>query len=366
MPATAPRERGWRWFVLAMVAVLVVTAAPVWPPALALFATVVRLALPFEQFGLLALAATAACTIVGWWAGGRFLVALIAVALVGWVLWLLPLSAAGYGAFVRGWSLALSAAFGLVCLAARQRPFLGRALAAVALAAAAAAGGLAGGTDSETGVVAKAANMFETDYQRRLDESLSLWRGRTRSSMWQAFADRLPQVAARADSLASKLEGSRTRGGSLLLMLAPALLGLESVLALGLGWASYHRLARMRIGPPLGELRSLRFNDQLVWGLVVGAVVSVLPSLADWRVAGLNLLCFFGSLYALRGVGVLSWWIPDRVAFSVLLGLLVLVPVLGPAPVLMTVVVVALAVGLSDTWRDFRGIGESRRPTSLP
>ena len=41
----APQERGWRWFVLGMVLMVAVTAAPAWPPALALLAGAVRLLL---------------------------------------------------------------------------------------------------------------------------------------------------------------------------------------------------------------------------------------------------------------------------------------------------------------------------------
>ena len=364
-PMSAPRERGWRWFVVAVVATVVLTVAPWWPSALALPAAVVRLALPFEQVALLAVAPLAACTLVGWWAGGRFLVMLMALALAGWLLWHVPLPSSGYGAFVRGWALALSAAFGLVCLATAKGPFMGRALLAVALAAVVSGAGLvssrsATGVDALIGTV----RMLDEDYQRRLDESLSMWKERTKSGIWQTFAARLPKVAARAEGLAERLEdlerGSETRARSLLVLLAPALLALESMLALALGWTAYHRLTRTRIGPPLGPLRDLRFNDQLIWGLVIGAVVGLLPTFAEWRVAGLNLLCFFGAMYALRGAGVLSWWLPERAAFPLLLGLVILVPLLGPVPVLMTIIVICFGIGLSDTWRDFRATAPAR------
>ena len=354
---SAPRERGWRWFVVAVAVVLFVTLAPLWPPALALAAAVVRLVLPFEQFALLALVSLAGCTVVGWWAGGRLLLSLLALVLAGWVLWHVPLPVSNYGAFVRGWAIALGAAFGLVCLSSGKSPFLGRALASVALTAVVSGAGLASGK-AGSGVFVSTARMLDEDYQRRLDESLALWKSRTESGVWQTFAAKLPGVAARAELLAGRLESldreSETRAGSLLVLLAPSLLALESMLALALGWASYHRLSRTRIGPPLGSIRQLRFNDQLVWGLVVGAVLGLLPSLSQFRVAGLNLLCFFGALYALRGAGVLSYWISDRVAVPLLLGLVILVPLLGPAPVLITVVVVCFGIGLSDTWRDFR------------
>jgi hypothetical protein len=149
-----------------------------------------------------------------------------------------------------------------------------------------------------------------------------------------------------------------------LVRLAPALLGLETLLALALGWAAYHRLARARIGPPLAALRHLRFNDQWVWGLIVGFTALLLPTMAEWRTAGINLVAFFGTLYALRGAGVLTWYIPDRAAVWAPLGLLVLVPVLGPVWVLVALLTVTFALGLGDTWRDFRAGAEARRPWS--
>lgn len=217
--------------------------------------------------------------------------------------------------------------------------------------------------------------MFGVEYQRRVTESLALWRQRTESTAWQSFARRMPGSAAKADRLAASLGsladvGSSGSSGSLasrgpLLMLVPALLALESLLAMGLGWAAYHRLSRVRIGPPLGALRQLRFNDQLVWGLVVGATLMLLPTLVEWRAVGANLVCFFGTLYALRGVGVLTWWIPDRVAALVPIALVILVPLLGPSVVLAVVLATTFALGLGDTWRDFRADADARRTGSL-
>ena len=126
--ATAPRERGWRWFVVALVLMVSVTWASEWTPALALLGGTVRLLLPVEQFAVLVLVAIAVCSVVGWWAGGRLTVAVLWVAMAVWVLWKLPLPVRGYGAFLRGWSLCLGAAFGLICLSTRSRPFLSRAL----------------------------------------------------------------------------------------------------------------------------------------------------------------------------------------------------------------------------------------------
>lgn len=286
------------------------------------------------------------------------------------MVWKLPIAVPGYGAFVRGWALAMGAAFGLVCLATRSRPFLTRAMAAVALAGVVTLAGFAGRASSTGGTFAGAARMLGAEYERRVGESLSSWQSRTDTDVWRRFSSRMPDAAGRADRMANVLATAGSRGDSgssgSLLVLAPALLGLESLLALALGWAAYHRLSRVRIGPPLGALRDLKFNDQLVWGLVVGTTLLLLPTLADWRGLGANLVCFFGTLYALRGAGVLSWWIPDRFAVVALLILMMLVPLLGPMLLLATVLAVTFVLGLGDTWRDFRAGARTRRPSSLP
>jgi hypothetical protein len=128
--------------------------------------------------------------------------------------------------------------------------------------------------------------------------------------------------------------------------LLPALLALESLAALVLGWAVYQRLSPGRIGPPLSPLSEFRFNDQLVWGVAVGATLCLLPTFADGRNAGYNLLVFFGTLYLLRGLGVLAWITKGR---YLVLGILSLIPPFG-----MMLGVLALALGLGDTWLDLR------------
>lgn len=211
--------------------------------------------------------------------------------------------------------------------------------------------------------------MLGAEYQRRLSEALETWRTRTDSDAWQAFARRMPDAVGTADRMTGALltlgNPNDAKGTGSLLVLAPALLGLESLLALALGWATYHRMSRTRIGPPLAALRDLRFNDQLVWGLVVGATLLLLPTLSDWRAIGANAVCFFGTLYALRGAGVLVWWIPDRLAVMALFALVVLVPLLGPVWLLALLLAITFILGLGDTWRDFRAGAHARRRGSL-
>jgi hypothetical protein len=372
--ATAPRERGWRWFVLGLVLMVVITAAPAWPASLSLVAGAIRLLLPVEEFALLVLVAIAACAIAGWWSGGRLAVALAWAVAAGYVIWKVPLPIMGYGAFVRGWALTLGASFGLVCLGSSRKTLLTRALAAIGLAAMVTMAGFASHKAAGNGVLDGSSQMLSREYQRRLGESRQAWRGRSESEAWRSFAQRFPAAAARTTqmenvlvALGEPIAGPGSMRGLVpapLVAIAPALLALESVLALALAWAAYHRLSRVRIGPPLGALRDMRFNDQLVWGLIVGVTVLMLPTLAEWRTLGANLVCFFGSLYALRGAGVLTWWTPDRFAGPALVLVLLLVSMLGPVWVVIALLLVTFMLGLGDTWRDFRAGAEPRWPTS--
>ena len=126
----------------------------------------------------------------------------------------------------------------------------------------------------------------------------------------------------------------------------PALLALESLAALAIAWAVYHRFSSVPIGPELGRLREFRFNDQLIWGLAVGGTVYFLPPFEEGKTAGLNLLVFFGTLYLFRGIGVLSWVARSQALATVLIILTAISPGF--------VGILALGIGVGDTWMDWR------------
>jgi hypothetical protein len=334
---------------------LVVAAAPFWPAAAGLAAAVVRVIIPVEQTMLLLVPAVATCAAVGWWAGGRLALPLLWSALALWVLLQpLPKVASGYPQLARGWGLLVAASFGVICLVGARRPFLMRALSALGLACAASVAALAV-TRQHPG---RLEQVMITEYARRVESSLAGWERHTRQPAWRTFAERNPEIAARAEEWASDLRSVPPIAAQLV----PALVGLESLAALCLAWGLYHRLSRVPLGEPLGPLRSFRFNDQLVWPLVVGATLVLLPTLADWRMLGVNMLIFFGALYALRGLGILTWWAPNRAAAFAVLGLALLLPLLGVAMLCWTLAVVALVLGLGDTWGDWRN--RRARPTT--
>jgi len=131
----------------------------------------------------------------------------------------------------------------------------------------------------------------------------------------------------------------------------PGLVLLQSLAALALAWALYHRLAREPKSEPLGPLAGFRFNDHLIWGVAVSLVVVLLPRLAWARALGGNLLLFFGGLYVVRGVAVLAAVAAATGFTGVLAYLVVLLVTLFLLPV---VAVMALALGLTDTVVDWR------------
>lgn len=340
----APRERGWRRLVPALLAFVLVSETPY-----------LRALVPIEQTVVLLVPALAACTIVGWWLGGRLSFAVVWTALAVWLL-AHPVArgSAAFDAFVRGWSVLLAASFAAVLLAGTRRPMLGRALGAVALAFAAGAASLAlaGRAPSAVGVVVR------DQLVQRAEADMPASR-----EGWRAMADIVIPGDTGATALASNrgefmsaMEESTRETVRQAARIAPAVLAIESLVALALAWSLYHRFSRVRLGPPLSTLRAFRFNDQLVWGFIAGLMVLVLPAMAGWRGVGLNLVVLFGSLYALRGLGILAWlfnprW-PARVAFT-----------LSAIPFWPVYAAGALAVGVGDTWIDWRA-RDRARPTS--
>jgi len=131
----------------------------------------------------------------------------------------------------------------------------------------------------------------------------------------------------------------------------PALLGLASLSALGLAWWLFTRLAR-RPEQGIGPLREFRFNDQLVWVLILG-VIALVTSTGVFERAGVNAVVFMGALYALRGAAVVSFLTGGLSFFG---GLLLVVGFVLLAPF---VIMSAVFIGLGDTWFDLRNRGVS-------
>ena len=346
-PVAAPIERGWGKLLLALTAFFLIPQIPQ-----------VRAILPIDETLLIFVSAMAACALVGWWAGGRAWLAVAWVAAAVAVVAPQPPAGAAFFNLARGWSLLLAGAFGLVCLCVPRQGLFTRAMVALAATLALAA------VMSVVGPVSgsEASLVIGREFARRNAETMSMLNTflSSRPADWQKLVEKVPQLAAIPAETDKQLGDLASAGRTLY----PALLALESLIGLALAWATYHRLGRTRLGAPLRPLREFRFNDQMVWGLIVGLVVLVLPTLAGARGVGSNLLLFFGALYAVRGLGVLAWFIaPQSLALTLTAGFLLLfAPFVNLVVALGFIVlaVTALGLGLGDTWADWR---KHARPT---
>ncbi|MFL5575020.1 MAG: DUF2232 domain-containing protein [Gemmatimonadaceae bacterium] len=334
--ATGPaRERGWGGTLVALATFLLVPATPL-----------LRTIVPIEQTWVLLLPALAACTLAGWRVGGRVGLALVWTALAAWVL-SHPVTrdnvTSAYDQVARGWGLLLAGAFGIVFLLGKRRHFFPTALSGVALALALALGLAFASADP-----GRLRRTMVQELTSRNAPLLAVW-----DRYWASESGR--QAIAAKPGMDEAVADARRQYQALPAIaatIAPAMLALESLAALALAWGLYHRMSRVRIGPPLAPLRQFRFNDQLIWGVIVGVTLLVLPTLDRWQGVGMNLTLFFGTLYALRGLGVLSFFVAPGWLATVILT--VLAPFMWPF-----YAVGAIGLGLGDTWLDWR-----RRPRS--
>ncbi|MDX2120231.1 MAG: DUF2232 domain-containing protein [Gemmatimonadota bacterium] len=147
-------------------------------------------------------------------------------------------------------------------------------------------------------------------------------------------------------------------GVAVMAQLLPGMLVLAALPGLVLAWAWYHRIARRPIGPPAGRFAEFRFNDQLIWLVVLCVAALVLPLPARAVDLTGNLAIVIGGLYAARGAAIL-WGTLDGFPLLVL-GVIVA----GVIFVLPVVLGGCFALGVADTWVDFRrrlAVADQRR-----
>lgn len=322
------KSQSWRPLLWGLAAFLLL---PLLPPGDVFF--------PVQQTLLLFVPALAVCSILGWKSGGRAALAVIWLGLAVWML-VQPAGEPGtaYSQMARAWAMLLAASLGLVSLFSAATPFFVRALASVGIALAVA---LTIALSSPSGIT-RFQHAGGEEFTRRAARTVTRMQESWNTEEWKAIAARAP-IFQTTNEWAAELERELPARTTPLL---PALLALESLAALGLAWAVYHRLSTVKIGPLLGPLTEFRFNDQLIWALAVGLTLSLLPAFTEGRNAGFNLLLFFGALYMVRGLGILAWISKGRYLFIILLSLI-------PQGVLL-LGLISLALGLGDTWIDVR------------
>jgi hypothetical protein len=322
---TVVKTRSWRPLVWGLAAFLILPLVPIFEALV-----------PVQQTLLLLIPVVAVCAVVDWKLGGRLALTFLWVALAVWMV-LQPVGPSGtqYDQMARGWAVLLAASFGLVSLWSAAMRFFSRALFSVGFAVGI---GFLLALSSPSGL-ARFQHAGGEEVTRRVGAAIQEIEQNRSTPEWKQLAARFPVF----DELNDDGESMMRQMPDFSTPMLPALLALESLAALGLGWAVYQRLAPGRIGPPLGPLSEFRFNDQLVWGLAVGATLCLLPAFAEAKNAGYNLLLFFGALYLIRGIGVLVWMSRGRFIYIFILGLIPQV-----------FLIVTLALGLGDTWLDIR------------
>ena len=227
----------------------------------------------------------------------------------------------------RGWSLVLGAWFVVMVVALPRAPFISRALAATGAS------------------VVTAALLFLAN--RGAWEALD-WTIGSRVRAATADLAALWGRAQESGELARQLSGAFQRAAELQVQVYPALLALGSLCALGVGWWIFRRIAAQDAAP-LGRLREFRFRDELVWLLIAGLALLVLPVGRSGRWAGANVMTFMLALYALRGTAVLVAVSRARGPATFVVGGLAL---LFLYPLVMAA---TLVVGVADTWLNLRG-----------
>jgi hypothetical protein len=128
----------------------------------------------------------------------------------------------------------------------------------------------------------------------------------------------------------------------------PAVVFLQAVLGLTLGWMLHHAIARTPLGERPGPFAGFRFSDQVVWLPVLGLGLALLSRDALPRDLGANLVLVAIALYAARGMAVVrsgAGRVGAPATTAAAIAAFVFLPfVVGGLTLL----------GLADTWLDFR------------
>lgn len=329
--ATAPTpRRGWWWLGLALMTWVIAAGLPI-----------AQTLLPVHRALMLLLPSLAACALVGWWRGGSLPLAVGVIAGTVFSVWSVARVGVGSDVLSAGWSVLAGGCLGLSLMASRSQWFLGKGVVAVLSA-----------LIVSSVLLAVTPGGF-TSLDRSVASTLSV-RGNADLTNWRVARSQMTRTgASRSDTATTavldRFEQSVAGLPQLARTVLPSMLALQTLVAMAIAWALFHRFSRTRLGDDLGRLREFRFNDHWIWSVIVGLVFALLPALESLRPLGINLLVFFGALYALRGAGVLAWFLrPGRSLLGLLVGIALLLLLRDGAAIALGF------VGLGDTWADWR------------
>jgi len=300
-------ERGWtltRAALLVAAAVLLSPISPVW----VVFVPLALLLLAFRTEDWLSVAIAAVILGLGF-AGSQ----------PGGMEWYVP----------RAWSLIAGGAFVAVTAARGHTGLVGRTLGAVGLAL----------------MVVLAIGAIRPGVLQAVD----WWMAAEIRQAALAAGDILQQFRGNTDpDLSRQLDAAVQKWVDLQQDVYPAMLSLATLAGLGLSWFGLERLSGSVRSP--GPVRDFRFSDQLIWLLIGGLMLLVLPLGGFAFRLGENATLFMGGLYLLRGTAILMW-IGAAAATSVWTAALLTLAALFLYPFVLGT---ALVLGVSDTWLDLR------------
>ncbi len=130
--------------------------------------------------------------------------------------------------------------------------------------------------------------------------------------------------------------------------LYPGILVVGALVGGWIAWLWYHRIAQRPMGVPSPPVSRLRFNDQLVWGLIGGLGLTLFTLPEPIGVIGSNVLFVLGALYWARGLAITRYALamfPAPPLFKIALTALLVLPLAFGG---------WLVMGVADTWLDIR------------
>ena len=154
-------------------------------------------------------------------------------------------------------------------------------------------------------------------------------------------------IVAGADGLAPAVIALLYKTADLQILLFPALTALASFGALVLSWWLFLFVSGGDRGA-FGSIRNFRFNDHLIWILVVGLVFLLSRWSEPVHRLGTNAVVFIGALFAVRGAAIVVFITGGLsiLGYAIAISGLVIVP-----PI---VIGSAVLIGIADIYIDFR------------
>lgn len=157
--------------------------------------------------------------------------------------------------------------------------------------------------------------------------------------------------AASDNPAATEMLESMRRSAELIASLYPGFLITLALAGSMLAWVWAHRLTTHPPSVRPQAFRAFRFNDHMIWGAIITFAVVLAPVSGNARLVAANVLVVWIAVYAARGLAVVASFLsaaPTLLKWVTAIFGVLLQPFSSGA---------LLAMGLADTWIDFR-----RRP----